>query len=114
MKIAALQMVSTGVLADNLAQAGALLNEWLHPLFAPLLAQRFGAPVLPDDGMVDGYAGLAAPDDGGFSLVCDTNRPDLSGGDSSFGQGVARSGELNAPDLLCVVLHPARLREYLR
>jgi hypothetical protein len=36
-----------------------------------------GAPVLPDDRGMDGFAGLPVPDDGGFALVGDADRGNL-------------------------------------
>ena len=38
-----------------------------------LVASCGGAPILPDDGVVHGLAGLAIPDDRGFALVGDAH-----------------------------------------
>ena len=96
------------------AQAGALLNEWLHPLFAPLLAQRFGAPVLPDDGGVQWHAGLAVPQQGGFALVGDAHAPDVGGRQVALGEHLLRCVALAVPKTQGVVFYPARLRVNLR
>jgi hypothetical protein len=77
-------------------------------------AGGFGTAVLPDDGVVQGQTRAPVPHHGGFSLVGDAQRLHLTGGDAGLGQGFAGRGQLGAPDLLWVVLHPARLWVNLR
>src|SRR5207302_1140076 len=65
------------------------------------------APVLPDDRRRDGPAGLAVPEDRRLALVRDRDHRRLAAGvASSVGDG--------RPDLVRVVLDPARPREVLR
>ena len=49
------------------------------PCCFELLAESGGAAILPDDGVVDGLAGGAVPDDGGFALVGDADGGDVAG-----------------------------------
>ena len=77
-------------------------------LLAQLRAGGLGAPVLPDDGMVNRLAGPAVPEHRGFALVGDAHRPDVPGGQARAGQRLPRRGQLAAPDFHRVVLDPAR------
>ena len=54
-------------------QAGALLYQRLSALLSPLLAHRLGAPILPDDGVVQRQTGSAVPQQSGFALVGDAH-----------------------------------------
>ena len=76
---------------------------------AQLYTGGLGPAVLPDDGMVNGLAGLAVPYDSGFTLVGDAYSLHLGRSDAGLGQRLARRGELDAPDFQGIVLHPARL-----
>ena len=40
--------------------------------------ERCGAPILPDDGFVNGLAGMAIPHHGGFTLVRNPNGRDIA------------------------------------
>jgi hypothetical protein len=71
------------------------------------LTGRLGAPVLPDDRVVDRLTGLAVPDHRRLALVGDAQRGNVLRRDTGRGQGLARGGELALPDLDGVVLHPA-------
>jgi len=77
-------------------------------------AGGLGAAVLPDDSVVHGLARLAVPQHRGFALVGDAHRAHGAGRNARFGQRIARGGELGAPDLQRVVLHPAGLGVDLR
>ena len=44
-----------------------------------LLAESGGAAVLPDDGVIDGFAGGAVPDDGCLALVGDADGGHVAG-----------------------------------
>ncbi len=72
-----------------------------------------GAAVLPDDGVVDGLAGLAVPHNSGFTLVGDTYSCDVFVGCISAGESESHDLTHVVPDLVCVVLDPACLREDL-
>ena len=69
---------------DQVAVAGAL----------ELVAEPGGAAVLPDDGVMDGLAGSAVPDDGGLALIGDADGRDVCG--ASARRGPARSGRPRA------------------
>src|SRR5438309_2350752 len=67
-----------------------------------------GASVLPDDGVVDRLARAAVPDNSCFALVGDTHRGDVLAAQSAPGK-CALDHFLGAlPDLLRIVLDPAR------
>ena len=73
------------------------------------LAAAFGgAPVLPDDRRRDGLAGRAVPEQRRLALVRDRHHVGLAPRPPRAAPGDAR------PDLLRVVLDPARLRKVLR
>ena len=67
-----------------------------------------GAPVLPDDGVVDRLAGRAVPDDRGLALVGDADAGDVLGRDAGLRHGLAHGRDRRRPDFLRIVLDPAR------
>ena len=73
-----------------------------------------GAAVLPDDGAMHGLAGGAVPHHGGLALVGDADGGDVFGRDASFLQRLAADGDGRGPDVLRLVLDPARGRKMLR
>jgi hypothetical protein len=77
---------------------------------AELVAYARGAAVLPDNGVVNGFARLTIPDEGGFALVRDANGGDIAGFGTGFVHGFDSDAELRRPDLLRVVLDPAGIR----
>ena len=83
-------------------------------LFAQLRTGGLGAPVLPHDGVVHGLARLAVPQHRGFALVGDAHGAHGARCNARLGQRLAGCGELGAPDLQRVVLHPAGLGVDLR
>ena len=70
--------------------------------------------ILPHDGVVDGPAGLASPQQSGLALIGDTDGGNLLGGELGLAQGGLGGGELGFPNRLRIMLHPAGLREDLR
>ena len=58
-------------------------------------------------------AGLAIPQQGGLALVGDADRRNVRRFQSGPGERAPRDAELRAPDVLRVVLHPARLGKNL-
>ena len=78
-----------------------------------LIAEPGGAPVLPDNGVVDGLAGAPVPDHGRLALVGDADRGDVPGSEARLGQRLARDLELGRPNLLRVMLDPPGLGEDL-
>ena len=78
------------------------------------VAEGRGPAALPDDGVVDGIARGAVPDEGGLALVGDADGGDVRGLDAALGKGVRERVYLCAEDVRRVVLHPAGPRVYLR
>ena len=72
-----------------------------------------GAAVLPDDGVMYRLAGGAVPDDGGLALVGDANRGEVFRFQPGFGERFGEHRNLRTPNLLGVMLNPARRREIL-
>ena len=54
-------------------------------------AMSGGAAVLPDDGVMDGLAGCALPDDDGFALVGDADGGNIAGARAGFAEGFNRA-----------------------
>ena len=91
-------------------EAGFGTDHRFEPACAQLGAERLGAAVLPDDGVVQRLAAAPVPQQCGFALVGDADRAHVGRRDARLGERVARGGELRRPDLARVVLDPARLR----
>ena len=94
-------------------QPSAALNQRLLARIAQGGHVVRGAAVLPDDGAVNGFAGLAIPHHNGFPLICDANRREGFWIDAGFLHSLARGRKDGVADFLGVVLHPARLGEML-
>ena len=73
-----------------------------------------GAAVLPDDGAMDGLAGGAVPHHGGLALVGDPDRGDVFCLEAGLLQRVAADHDGRGPDVLRLMLDPARGRKMLR
>ena len=87
--------------ASQLAEAirAAFVGELSHSVL--------DARVLPDDGVVNGDARLAVPDDGGLALISNPDGGDILRANSALLHSF-RHDLVNAPpDFLWVVLHPA-------
>jgi len=82
-----------------------------------LLSQRVtkgrGASVLPHDGIRDGTASGALPEERGLALVGDADRDDLARAEAGERQRLGRHVALRAPDLGRIVLDPAGTGEDL-
>src|SRR5580693_6825610 len=63
-----------------------LLAEIFVALRLELTAESGGAAILPDNGVVDRFAGCAVPNDSGLALVSDADRGDVAGLCIRFGQ----------------------------
>src|SRR5450830_184199 len=74
------------------------------------IAKRRGAAVLPDDSVIQGAAAIAIPDDGGFTLVGDTDGGNRGAVETGLGDSFRRYPGLRRPDLLRIMLNPAGLR----
>src|ERR1700730_16657428 len=71
------------------------------------------APVLPDDGIVDGLARRALPDEGGLALIGDADTGDCRGRKTGLAEDLAHRGKRRLPNLLGIMLDPAGSREDL-
>ena len=94
-------------------KAGFLADHLGVPLRLQLVADGGGAAALPDDGAADRLAGFAVPDDGRFALVGDADGRNVGGGGPDPVHGRKRHAQLGGPDLVGVMLDPARLGEIL-
>ena len=69
-----------------------------------------GAPVLPDDRIVDRLARRAIPDDRGFALIGDADPGDILGADAGLRHRLPHGRDHGRPDFLRIVLDPPRRR----
>jgi hypothetical protein len=72
-------------------QARALSDQGLRSIGFQTGTEISRAPVLPDDGVVNGTSGLAVPDNGSFALVGDADGSDIRGRQGCIGQRGPRS-----------------------
>ena len=94
-------------------EPGALADPGLAAGVLEPLALRRGAAVLPDDGPGERGVAAPAPERHRLPLVGDAHRGHVAPGDAGAGERPAQRGDGRVPDLLEVVLDPARLREVL-
>ena len=78
------------------------------------IADIGGPAILPDDGVVDRYAGCPVPDDGRFALIGDPDRRNIGRRQVGLGKCLDGGFDLRPPDLVRVVLDPTALRIDLR
>ena len=91
-------------------QAGLVRDRRLMPGGAQRRAGVGGAPVLPDDGVMDRLAVDAIPDDRGFALVGDADAGDVLGADARPWPSPRARSRPRRPDFLRIVLDPSRRR----
>ena len=77
-------------------------------------AEIRGPPVLPDDGVVNGFPRIFLPDNDRFPLVRDPDRRDLLWPHSRTLDGFPAGPRRRSPEIRRIMLHPARGREMLR
>jgi hypothetical protein len=68
-----------------------------------------GSAVLPDDCVVDRFAGLAIPDDGGLALIGDAHGGQVAGTNAGLSQDLDHGAHLRGQDVVRVVFYPATL-----
>jgi hypothetical protein len=85
-------------------------NLRLVAAFAQQVAKLGGAPVLPDDRVVDRFAGGALPDHRGFALIGDADASDLARIKARPGNRFAYAGDGGGPDCFRVVFDQAGRR----
>ena len=76
-------------------------------------AELGGAPILPDNGIVDRLARFPVPDYHRLALVRDADGGNIGGGGACLLDGGLDRPQHAVPDFLRVVLDPAILREVL-
>ena len=86
----------------------AIAGSW--PALRRVAQSLRGAPVLPDDGVVDRLAAGAVPDDRGLALIGDADAGDVFGRKPGLRHRRAHGGDGRRPDVLWVVLDQARRR----
>ncbi len=74
------------------------------------VADILGTGILPDDGVVVGFACVLVPDDGGLALVGHANCGDITGLDSCLCDGALDDFLGGRPYLHRVVFNPSRRR----
>src|SRR5207247_3464143 len=72
-----------------------------------------GPAVLPDDGVMDRLAGLATPQESCLALIGDADRGDVARCDAGFGDGAFHGFDGGAPEILRIMIDPARGGEML-
>ena len=90
---------------DN--QAGLFFDHLRVAFRLQLLCVVSGTAALPDNGVVDGTAGLFVPEDGGFALVGDTDCGDVFRVDISLTEDGGNTLKLRHKDVFRSVLDPA-------
>ena len=94
-------------------EARALADEVCLAFRLQAVAVFRSAPVLPDDGVVDGLFGINVPHDGCLTLVGDADACDVESVDVDFRDGFGDDRSLGGPDLVRIVFHPARTGKIL-
>ncbi len=91
-------------------QAGLGAHHRGATAFAQGVAIIVGAAVLPDDCVVDRFAGGAVPHHGGLALIGDADRRERIASHAGARKGFGGDARLCRPDFIGVVFDPARLR----
>ena len=94
-------------------QTGSGLNLVIPSGEFQLVTETGRSPILPDDGVVDGFSGFPVPHHGGFPLVGDAETRDGPGLFPAPFDGLATDTKRGGPDLFRIVLHPTQVRENL-
>ena len=91
----------------------ALAKQLLPALVLQLGASVGRAPVLPHDRGSERLAAASIPGDDGLALVRDADRGEVGCADARIVDRLLGDGQRHVPDLVRVVLDPARPREVL-
>ena len=94
-------------------EARLLPDPRLFPLCFQFVTEIRGPPVLPHDGVVNRLAGLPFPEESRLALVGDADAMDVFPFRSGLAHRPSDRLERRAPDVVKVVLDPARLGEDL-
>ncbi len=82
----------------------------LTAFFGEFVADQVSAGILPDDGVVNGFASGFFPDNGGFALVGDADRGDFLDIDVEFFQSAFDNVLSSLPNLKGIVFYPTGFR----
>src|SRR5690606_7940753 len=91
-------------------QAGLAGKFRLQPLLREPSTKRRGAPVLPDNGVVDRLSGRLVPDNDSFALIGNTDRRNVRGVELRLAQCRPCRPKHGRPDFFRIVLDPAGCR----
>ena len=94
-------------------QSGFAPQTVLAPLFGQLLADKVGAGILPDKGIIDRSAGGLLPDHRGLALIGHPDGRYIGGGGPGFSQDFPNHFPGVVPYFQGIVFHPARFRKNL-
>jgi len=94
-------------------QAGLRCDLLRMAFFLELIAVGGSSSVLPNDGMIERFAGFTIPDNGRFPLIGDADGSDLVGAYAFVNQGFDHDSRLAGPDFVRVMLNPALLGKVL-
>src|SRR5690606_40777692 len=83
------------------------------PVLLELGAIGRRASVLPDNGVVNGFAGLSIPDQCGFALIGDADGRHIASRDPGLAQRRLDRPDHAFPDFLGIMFYPAILGENL-
>ena len=95
-------------------QAGAFRQQRLMPLGAEFCAGIRGAAVLPDNGAMQAAPRSAIPKQRGFALIGNADAGDIGCAAACFLQSLTQACNGALPDILRLMLNPARGGEMLR
>ena len=103
---------SAGASRATLARRGAAARSFTA--FAQSITERRRPPILPHNRVIDRLSRLPVPDNGSLPLIRNPNRRDIALRQISRSQSLGRHPTLRSPYLRRRVLHPSRIRKYLR
>ena len=91
-----------------------LLELVNQAFFLEVFADRSRLTGLPYDCVINRTARVLIPNNSGFALVRDTDCCDIAGSKTGLLKSFLHNCRHAAPDLICIMLNPARVREILR
>ena len=106
-----LDLGAAEVSIDN--QSGLLTNFVDEALSFQLVAVLCGTAILPYNGIVNGFFCIYIPNDGGLTLIGDTNSGNVQTVDIDSRDSLGDDRSLGRPDLIRIVLHPSWFGEVL-
>src|SRR6185369_9454581 len=92
-------------------EAGTLLKERCHTVFAQTIAIRGGSAALPNDRVMNRFSGLTIPNNSCFPLIGDSDCGDLIGLYVRLSENNVRGVDLGGPDVFRAMFDPAGLRK---